>query len=65
MNKGITSYDRDYRLSSSRLRQAELIEVIRVQINRGEGTKDNLARMVNCYFLKDGTFIGEEDSCDK
>jgi len=48
-------------ISSEMLENASVIDVIQVELTRGDGSMDKPARKVFAYFLPSGKYIGEID----
>lgn len=42
----------------------ELRKVLMVVVCEGEGTEENLSRLVNYFYEEDGTYIGKIDPID-
>ena len=43
---------------------AELIEIIHLKIRRGKGTDEDIIRLVDQYWSKDGKLLAENDPCE-
>lgn len=43
--------------------KAELVEIIHVIKKRGKGTSDDIVRLVDQYWSKDGKLLAENDPC--
>ncbi len=47
----------------SKMRSAKVIKVIMTEHCEGEGTVENLSRIVTCYWTLDGKLLAEHDPC--
>ena len=52
-------------LATEVVKKAELIQVIQIEITRGNGTEKNPVRRVYVFFLPKGDYIGEMDPLKK
>ncbi len=63
-NDTSTTSNKESKERYANFRGAEIVEVIRLEVNEGSGVKDDPYRRVTYYLTKDGDIIGHNDTLD-